>query len=447
MTVNYSIIPRRGTGEVLLVREPGGWSLPGHSLPGAAEINADLARRFGLEVVLTGFVQQFVDEDRGLWFVFAHENASAAEPAGGARWVGPAELAGLDLAEPRLRAVLAEWFAETSDGVSPLGHLPWARAGWLDEVDAWVRERLAAHGLTATGRVEQSHSQPWSCVSRVTTSTGAAYLKAVPASLDHEPRLTAALADWFPETLPRVLAVDETRHWLLTEDVGPFDEYVATAEHAARFEPVLATVAAMQRDTATRTGDLLALGCPDRRPAALPGLFADLLADTGQFLIGQDGGLTAQDHDRLVAYLPAFERTCALLADAGLPDTLHHDDCGAGNIAFARTRTVIFDWGESAVAHPFFSLRAFLRDVGDERARDRLRTAYLREWGDHGSPERLAGIYELTAAPAALCRALSWRAALAALGERRPFVYRYVMARAVRQLVPFAVELSEGVRA
>lgn len=447
MTVNYSIVPRRGAGEVLMVREADGWTLPGHSLPGAAEINAELRRRYGLEVVLTGFVQQFVDEDTGLWFVFAHENTSAAEPAGGARWVGPAELAGLDLAVPRLREVLAEWFAETTDGVSPLGHLPWARAGWLDEVSGWVGDRLAEHGITPTGRVEQSHSQPWSCVSRVATSTGAAYLKAVPESLDHEPRLTSALAGWFPEQLPRVLAVDEDNHWLLTEDVGPFEEYVATAEHAGRFEPVLATVARMQRDTATRTGELLALGCPDRRPGELAGSFADLLADSDQFLIGQDGGLSAEDHERLVACVPAFAETCARLADLGLPDTLHHDDCGAGNIAFASTRTVIFDWGESAVAHPFFTLRAFLRDVGDDRVRERLRAAYLREWLDHGPMDRLVAVYDLTAAPAALCRALSWRAALAALGQRRPFVYRYVMARAVRQLVPFAVELSEGVRA
>ena len=148
-----------------------------------------------------------------------------------------------------------------------------------------------------------------------------------------------------------------------------------------------------------------------------------------------------------MSFLPAFTECCVRLGDYEIPSTLHHDDCGAGNIAFVGPRPVIFDWGESAVAHPFFTLHAFLRDIDDDggEVAAGLRAAYLSEWLAYEPMDRLVEVFDLAAAPAAVCNALSWQAALAALGNRRPFVCRYVMARAVRRLVPFATELTEGV--
>jgi aminoglycoside phosphotransferase (APT) family kinase protein len=105
---------------------------------------------------------------------------------------------------------------------------------------------------------------------------------------------------------------------------------------------------------------------------------------------------------------------CAELASYGIPETLHHDDLGPGNV-LDRTngQFVSFDWGDSAVTHPFCS--AFIplrvaRLVYDAplQVLERLRDAYLARWLEFGPLEHLRTAFSLAHRLGALQRALTW---------------------------------------
>jgi len=83
------------------------------------------------------------------------------------------------------------------------------------ERDSWI----AAHSRP-TGPVELMYERPWSTVLRVPVEGGAVWFKACGPVQAFEPRLTAALGARY-DLLPRVLAVDGERGWLLLDTLAP----------------------------------------------------------------------------------------------------------------------------------------------------------------------------------------------------------------------------------
>jgi len=185
--------------------------------------------------------------------------------------------------------------------------------------------------------------------------------------------------------------------------------------------PWLQIALAGQRD------ELLALGALDRRLAGLPAQYEALLGDTAALRVGLADGLTADEYARLVAFAPQFAARCAELASYGLPETLHHDDFHDGNIFVRDGRYALADWGESCVAHPFFTLLVTLRSTayrigvlgqeGQHPAILRLRDAYLEPWSPYGSRANLLAACALARQVAMVARALTWHHVLDGLDE------------------------------
>ena len=298
--------------------------------------------------------------------------------------------------------------------------IPWEQIDWTANALRWIRSSLAAQGRTLTGAITHPHLRPWSTVMQVPTDIGPVYFKAVIPALEHEPALTEALARWQPDIAPEVLALDTNRGWLLLANGGQsLRSLVKPKRDWQRWEPVLRRYAAMQIDLAPRAPDMLALGVLDRRLSTLTDQFAALLADTPALLINQPDGLTITQHDALRAELPAFRNLCTDLAAFGLPETLHHDDFHGANIFVRGERLTFADWGEAAVAHPFFTLKVALRSVAYHLELDadgpeiaHLRDAYLDAWSDYGDSATLHAAFELSQRLAAVARALTWYAAV-----------------------------------
>jgi hypothetical protein len=161
---------------------------------------------------------------------------------------------------------------------------------------------------------------------------------------------------------------------------------------------------------------MLALGVPDTRPALLPGLVDDLLADDEAQLVGRPGGLDPEVRGQLLARRDAVADACRRLADCGIPATLQHDDLHDANVFVTGGRYRFFDWGDASVAHPFLSMLVALRMARRslalptaDPALGRLRDAYLGPWGAYGSPRELREQCDLALRVAPLARALTWR--------------------------------------
>ena len=138
---------------------------------------------------------------------------------------------------------------------------PWEYAGWFVTAADWIETKLPA-----TVRVDQYSTWCVSSLHRVETASGRYYFKAAPTIFRHEASVTEMLAERFPETIPRPIAIESERGWFLTADFG--DELVATMDAPHR-EGALNALVTLQPSSVASVESLLRSGCFDRRPRVL----------------------------------------------------------------------------------------------------------------------------------------------------------------------------------
>ncbi|MEU8152951.1 aminoglycoside phosphotransferase family protein [Micromonospora sp. NPDC048986] len=302
----------------------------------------------------------------------------------------------------------------------------WSNEQWQVRARSWVDAQLSRAGRRVTGLVEP-RLRPWSLVWRVPTDDGPVWFKANNPGTVHEAVLIAALAELTPDRVLTPIAVDPTQGWSLLPDGGEsLRDVLARDPDLTHWERALPGYAALQLASAPRADELVALGVPDQRPEVLADLFAELLDDREALLIGAEGGLRPEVHERLRAELPSYAQRCRRLADIGIPATVQHDDLHDGNVFAGDAGYRYFDWGDASVAHPFGTLLVTLRAVGhggklaaDDAQLARLRDAYLEAWTDRYDRRTLVEAADLAIGLGPVSRSLSWRRALDTPEESR----------------------------
>jgi hypothetical protein len=245
----------------------------------------------------------------------------------------------------------------------------------LDVVAAqeWIRKQVEPMGA-----IETTHVRPWATVMRVPVAGGFIWFKACTQVRAFEPRLTAELYARWPDRDTEVLAVDEARRWLLLGDAG-----IAVGERGNPPEAwleALPSYAELQKGETAYASDHIGHGVPDMRMAALPAGYERLL--------GTGLPLARDDVNRLRNYAPRFTELCAALAELGIQESVQHDDLHMANLYSDGGKLRVVDWGDSSIAHPFFSLVVtfrFLEEFNhlppDDPWFRRLRGAYLEPCG------------------------------------------------------------------
>jgi len=311
--------------------------------------------------------------------------------------------------------------------------LLWTDPEWLAEAHTWIGDSLARLDRPLTGSIQQIHTRPWSTILRAPTGQGFMFFKAAMPLLAREAALQQALFASYPHLTLPVLAADLERGWFLQPDGGPLlRTFLKNPADLNLAVPLLERFAVLQIDLTPRTDEFLHLVPFDRRLQRIPVLFNQLLNDRRALRIGEEDGLSEEDHQRLRTLLPRLRQLCSELLDAPIPHSLHHDDFHDGNI-FADSNgeaRFISDWGESCVTHPFFSLivclRAFAFRVGlPDSATDvpedlhaaliPLRDAYLAPWEVFAPRPILLHIFNTAWRVGMVNRALTWHRVVASL--------------------------------
>jgi hypothetical protein len=303
--------------------------------------------------------------------------------------------------------------------------LPWMQKSWFEQASTWVHDELERQDIYVTGLIEQPHEGLSSTVIRVPSTAGDIYFKACGPGFAHEPALTDALWRWRPDCMPPVLGVDLQRGWMLTPDLGAtlrsITQPTRVLQHWQRVLPMYAEV---QIELANRTNEILELGGLDRRLAKLPDQYEQLLTDTDALRLDHSEGLSTKEYQSLRQFVPEFRAMCEKLACYRIPETLHHEDFHDANIFIRNSHYTFADWGESGVAHPFFTLLVTSRVIAWrlELAEDapeliHLRDIYLEPWTRYESRENLIAAFKLAYRVGMVCRALTWHRILAGVEE------------------------------
>ncbi|MBI3976365.1 MAG: phosphotransferase [Armatimonadetes bacterium] len=446
-TITYAVlIADRDGRRILLQRDGEGWSLPRWQTRGERswaevdEVTRTVQARLGLEAtILRRVPPDPATVERIRTYELEHHGPGGQIPVA-ARWVGSEDLDGLAVTLPGDRALVAGWF-ERQPGGTPPRRVPWARPGWFQTAVAWILTQLEALGLRPTGPVQQARAWTISTILRVATSAGTLYFKASADIFATEPLITRYVARRFPGHTPEVLAVDEQRSWMLMRDVG--GTRLAAVPEIGPWEDALRVLAWMQLGCVERTDELLASGFADRRLERLATQVDPLLAYAVSTPTSWRDALTTAERDALSRMAPRLKDLCAGLAGYGLPETLEHGDSHAGNIVSAGDRSIVFDWSDAGVAHPFFSLLPFFmfrRLPEHPDARDRLLRVYLEPWTAYHPMDRLMAAYEASRPLAALHQATAYWRILTGVEDEARWEWEADLPYFLRLLLPPAQE-------
>lgn len=395
---------------VLLEHESGVWRFPAVQAYAGFFANvgpvADAARScWGIELTLLHCLDdRLTPEDRPEAPTYAArlENPKAELPEG-FTWVPLS-----DLAEGRTSATDTEHHSApgrlslASDYAAGPKATPWETAqDWRSRVDSWVETALQGTPFSITGPLRQLRTWSISAMFVVPTVEGKVFFKASPNLFRGEAAITHDLFQRFPDHSPEVIAFDGGRNWLLMRDVGG-----PTYRHEHGIEAwrdALGALARIQQDYAQRAPELTGMGLPRRKVTTIPARFfrsVGALSRLGTPISRDD---YHRNLDFLADSIDRIGEACAELESHGLPLTLDHGDLDPGNMMLRDETSVLIDWSDAAVTHPFFTAAAL-----EAAARDRELPIdhYLDAWTDYASPADLRRAFALSAPLGMLDRAL-----------------------------------------
>ena len=390
---------RPDSGQVLLVQADDGWSLAvydeavpenvGFEDPGP--FNGWFRERYGVEVVR----RYAVDQHAASSAVFVVECRGAGSgPPTRTLWVGASDIAATSFSLPSHQSILEAWF----EGSCVSRTMPWSRAGGYGEAIDWMSERLNDRGVRIAGPLEQVKNAYVSTVFRCPTDHGDVYLKILPSIFVRELEVTRELIGWRIAALPRWIASDEKRGFILMEDMGGRD--LTDCCDVDRLEAVMRRFAESQ----VASVPLLNVERPgpfyDWRLPVLARRIDWAVEEAPALLRGTEYEPTSEEMARLRSRLPAWKELCLSIQAAGIPDALDHGDLRPGNVRIVDEQVIFYDWAWSAITHPFLGPTAFLHSIRHSlprghNVRERLRDAYLETWREHGTIEQLGQVFDL----------------------------------------------------
>jgi len=282
-------------------------------------------------------------------------------------WVGSSEYERFRGSAPGAPDVFADWLAVADQRDIPRQRPAWERPGWLTKASAWIEHELDRRDIQVTGSVQQFRVC-WhaSAILRVRTSQGYYYFKASYAKPPNETAVMLAAAEKWPDVVPRPLAADIGKNWMLTRDYGPSQEHQLKGHH---FPDIVRTMAELQIGSIDEIDEWKDLGCG---PLGLDRIATYLNNRDGLLpILGRDPGKFADDElDRLQPVIDQLSARCDRLAGFGIPDTLVHPDFRPANLYRNGDRYWVVDWADSMISHPFFSLAWFVESLEKRLGRE-----------------------------------------------------------------------------
>jgi hypothetical protein len=235
----------------------------------------------------------------------------------------------------------------------------------------WADAALADLGWSRTGTATQVKTWNLSCVHRIQTDQGAAWLKVVNDWQTAESVVITSVAAIDPDFVHTLLAADaETGRTLVADAPGEdawSPDQVAVEQAVTRWVAVQAALSAEEQRHRLLTG-----GVPNWSLDDMGGRLTAALVDA-------PGALPAEERSMLLRLLEQLPERLRALADAGLPDTLVHGDFQGGNWRSDGTNLRLMDWSDAAFSHPALDVVGLLAALPPERREPTL-DLWARAW-------------------------------------------------------------------
>jgi phosphotransferase family enzyme len=311
----------------------------------------------------------------------------------------------------------------------------WTDPSWRSEAEEWIRAALFDVGYALADPIDHGHVRPWGAVARVSTDNGLLWFKANVDPLRFELRLIELLAG---QSVPRVVAGEPGRGWMLMVDAGPLVSDLHGEEPPLGvWREFLREYARLQVAAAPAAEWLIAAGVPDRRLPNLLGPFERVLENDRLVRPPTLDALTSDELDRVRALLPKLQESVDALTALGLPDSVQHDDLHPWNVCFDGDTYCFIDWGDACVSQPMLTLEIPLQWVGGEGSAV-AKEAYFEPWTGLRPREDLLAATKAAALLAQVTGVLKWELISSVLDDEERVGYERAIPQRLRHLLELA---------
>ena len=228
----------------------------------------------------------------------------------------------------------------------------------------WANKYLASYKKPTVFKHEKIIHTSYSIVYKIQTADEVFYLKQMPEALFSEPKALGFLKKQGAQNIPNVLAESDDLYCFLMTSCGDISlrHLFKGKIDLTKLNQGISSYTKIQRLVENKVDQLLLLGIPDWRLNRFASLYYQLIQQDKLLL---DDGLTKKEIDRLHQLYPTCIKLCEDLSKYMIPETISHCDFHENNMLLDRKtgRINIIDWGETVIAHPFFSLQGCLWNI------------------------------------------------------------------------------------
>lgn len=401
----WGILTSLSKSRVFMVRVGSVWTLPDVKIDNRVRpmqlrrIGRAFEKVLGLPVLAICPLDYETDvaEVRGVFLLDTHK--SDTNDLVGGTWVDRQMLKKMDLKYPEHQSFIESVLDDGETARVPPLLVSWGKLGWYPEALGWFEEQLVQRGHKLQKPIEQVRISGRTCLLKADTMTGGFYFKmasSYPSVYCSEPVMVKLMNQAYPKYVPKPVAVDLERRWMIFENWKPLATRSMTSEDLVAAWQVWGQI---QVDFIGKDKDLLDLGCPDRRLSVLVTQIDSLITDP---LVRRH--LDCETLRAFASQVPKLKALCQELADYNLPSTLLHGDFCGGNMALFGDTCTFHDWTDACLGHPFLELK----DVVDEHdeMQLRIRDAYLAAWVRYAPLDQLQKAWEVARPLSALHHAV-----------------------------------------
>ncbi|MDO6775490.1 phosphotransferase [Shewanella sp. 3_MG-2023] len=260
----------------------------------------------------------------------------------------------------------------------------WQAPDWPNNANLWVKAVLIGQNIEPIDDLVAVKCWSLGQVLKQATTQGDVYFKATAhlPLFSNEAKLCQKLGQLFPQQSAQVIAIDEAKQWMLTQDFGnAYEETVPLAVWAEAFS----SFAQLQISSSEHIGELASSGCLVRDIQDLPQQLTSIFNDDSILARLPEAILHPQQYQ---AILTALDNAIRALKQFKLPNTLVHSDLHIENIAKVKGECVFFDWSDGCISHPFID-GTYLFRMQPSADKHAVINAYLSQWTHLHSIEQL----------------------------------------------------------
>ena len=402
---------------VLLKTRASGYELPLVNIPKltrpAQEITTLLRDRWHIPSVLlfSGVLEQTPDT---VYFAALEATVRTCGLPEGMDWF-PSHHAISHLQKDKKHSILESSYLRATNRMAGDDPEPFSRLGWLGNLQDWVRTVIRPLGMELKDFHQLNGCETFSLI-RFDTTQQPVWFKAVGKPNLHEFPITVALAEMFPEYVPRVFATQPVCHgWLMMDAGGP---PLNEVEDSLAWKDAATALAGLQIASIEAIDGLLEAGCRDLRTESLlesVDPFLEVIADLMQQQTKVAPAILSQQE--LSDLGATLKNALCCLESLGIPDTLGHSDFNPGNILVGSERCVFIDWAEAHVSHPFLTFEYLISHLRKDypahiRFKGDIRSSYIQSWQSVSLAEHVSEAFLFSPLVAVFAYAVagnSWR--------------------------------------